>query len=933
MKSIIVLLSGILLSVSGFAQAEQKKQDKGSRTIDWPVHRGPETRPWTWWWWHGSAADTLNISRSLNSFSKTGLGGVNLVFILDVEDSLAPEVEFLSKHWSDLVTFTVNKARTLGMDADIAPVSGWAFGGSSVTRSNACAEIIMRKFDADHIRRGESIFDRTYGGVFKYDDLEAILAVSDTGDRVLVTHLVGRDGRIDWEIPEGNWTFYATINHPGSSRVRFPTPDQRGFVTDHLKDKAVKEYFNQFTTAFSGYDPESLPRAYNVDSWEINLNWTKGFYEEFQKRRKYDLRLYIPELFRFAPDDQSSGVICDYRETLSDLMLENFNSNFDVWTHEMGGLSIGEILSQPSNILDANALLDIPQMDVGGRLESYVENGRYLTDYYNEKCASSAAHILGKPLIASETLTCMGPVFNTPFDLCKQKLDWDFVSGINHTCFHGITYSPISARWPGWLFYAGTHLGDFNPLWQLSGTQLCAYITRAQSFLQQGRSDKDILFYLPYYDKFSRLDSDPGNAPEWWTTIAANDYPVAQKLLESGCDFDFVSDKMLLNNITSSQGFTVSEANKYRALVVADCQRIPVATLRRIYDLAIQGATVLMIGDLPRDVPGMNDRSERQKQLEELLTVIQSGSKMVEDGISVTPKGSGRIIFSKSIVNSLQHAGIQRESLVNYALQYTRRRDVDGWIYFIANTAEGKNIDKWIPLASKGSCAALFDPMTGEKGLAAYRAETNGGKVFLQLEPNQSVIVKVYDRMMSGEKWKYLAKSGNPVELAEGWTVSFLSGGEDIPHPETIRELSSWTTWESDQKPVLKGFSGVARYRTTFQKPSADADDFILSLGEVSHTARVFLNGMLIGDLISRPMRVKCGNRMKEGLNTLEIQIANAPVNRIADLDIRGVDWYIKTEGMDLSSCDWDNTRKDSTWIPETSGLLGPVELIPVRYK
>ncbi len=926
----MVLIS--LLAEPCFSQELSIKAKQTTKPIEWPVVRGPEKRPWTWWWWHGSAADTFNISRTLKSFSKTGLGGVNLVFILDVKDSLAPKVEFLSKKWVELVTFTVGKARKLGMDVDMAPVSGWAFGGPSIGRRDAASELILRKFDGDFIRRGEFLYDTTYGGEFRFEDIEAVLAVSDNGERILVTDKLKRRGIIDWKVPEGNWTFYATVNHPGSSMVRFPSADQRGFAMDHLNNKVVNEYFSQFTKAFSGYEKEYLPRAYNVDSWEVSLNWTRGFYDEFRKRRGYDLRWFLPELFGYAPDEKASRVMCDYRETLSDLMIENFNKNFRQWTHEMGGLAIGEIYSEPSNVLDANAVLDIPQLDVGGRLESFVRNGKYYTDWFDNKCASSAAHILGKPLVSSETFTCMGPVFDTPFDVCKQKLDWDFVSDVNQSCFHGITYSPQSAGWPGWLFYAGTHLGDFNPLWQLSGSQLCTYITRVQSFMQMGRSDKDLLFYFPYYDKFSRIDSDPGRPPRWWTSLATGDYPAATKLMESGCDFDFVSDKMLKDVIKGSQGMIGSDAKKYKALVIADCHLLPASTLRRIIDLAGGGSTVIMAGNLPEDVPGMYRLSERQKEFSELISYVRSSATVVRNGISVKNEGTGRIIFGKDILSILDYAGIKRESLVDDSLQYTRRRDDDGWIYFVVNPSGRKSISKWIPFSVKGSCAALFDPMSGKKGMATMRNDHGISSVFMQLESNQSMIVKIYDRKVTGEKWMYYSQTGAPVRINGKWEVSFIAGGEKIPHPEEITGLTSWTEWKSDQAELLRGFSGTARYKIVFEKPAAGTDGYYLSLGEVCHSARVLLNGKDLGTLFAYPMQLDCGKELKEGENTLEVEVANTAINRVAWLDQHNISWYHETSGMDLSSCDYEYKKKDESWVPVRSGLIGPVELIPVSF-
>ena len=915
------------------AQSGSKKtSDKKESAVFWPAIQHPETRPWTWWWWHGSAANKSDITRQLEVFHKAGFGGVNMVFPLSVEDPNAPKINFLSKEYTELVIYTVKEARRLGMDADMAPVSGWAFGGPSITKEKACSKVKLKKLGADIISSRKNMFLSAPEDDFNFDNLESVLAFSDNGQRIILTDKTKRDGTIDWQIPTGNWTFYATYRQPGSSKVRFPSPDQQGFVVDHLKKDAVLEYLSQFDKAFHGIPKEDLPRAYNVDSWEIGLDWTKGFFDEFLKRRGYDLQLYIPEMFQYGDSTLVKRVICDYRETLSDLLIDNFNKPFDNWTASHGGQSIAEILSEPSNILDANAQVDIPQMDLGSPPTRYIVNGRFIFPDYDEKCAASVAHFYGKPYISSETFTCMGPVLNTPLELCKEKLDYDFFAGVNQTCFHGIAYSPASAHWPGWLFYAGTHLGEFNPQWAQIG-QLNNYITRCQSFLQKGRHDCDLLFYLPYYDIFSRIDSDPGKAPRWWGYLAPENYPTAGTLTKIGCDFDLFSDKMLAESIRTDQGKLVTPGNQYRAVVIADCQRIPLATLQKVLKLAEQGATVLMIGALPSDVPGLNRLVERQEEFNRLIKDLRAKTRAIGDEISMASLGSGRVVFGKDANKVIAYAGISRETLTDDGLEFTRRRDDDGWIYFIANPASNKAAEQWIPLGVNGRSAALFDPMTGESGRAAFRSADGKASVYLQLKPRESIIVKVFDNLTDGSDWNYKTPAADPVTISGNWKVTFLSGGEILPHPEEISRLTSWTEWQSDQRPALKGFAGVARYSITFAGPSVKADDYYISLGEVCHTARVTLNGKLLGDVFSRPMEVRCGNALKPGSNTLEIEVANTPINRIADLDIRGIDWYYKTPGMDLSSCEWDNTKKDSTWIPQPSGLLGPVELIPVRFQ
>ena len=339
-----------------------------------------------------------------------------------------------------------------------------------------------------------------------------------------------------------------------------------------------------------------------------------------------------------------------------------------------------------------------------------------------------------------------------------------------------------------------------------------------------------------------------------------------------------------------------------------------------------------MIGTLPSDVPGLYQFAGRLDQFNLLMKDLTSKMKVINKDISVAGLGSGKVIFGPDVLKVLEFAGIQRETMTDEGLQFNRRRDKDGWIYFISNPTQNKAIQAWVPLSVNGKSAAIYDAMSGLTGMAAFRIKSNTSEIYLQLEPGGSIIVKVFENKEQNRNFRYLIPEGNPIPVNGKWTVTFLSGGETIPHPEVKEKLSSWTEWDSDQKAALKGFAGVARYSITFPGPTFKADNYYIYLGEVCHTARITLNGVLLGDVLANPMRVLCGHELVKGINTLDIEVANTPINRIADMDIRGIDWYYKTQDYDISGCEWDYAKKDSTWVPQRSGLLGPVEIIPVRF-
>ena len=892
--------------------------------LAWPSMERSETRPWTWWWWHGCAVTKTDITANLKSLQKSGIGGVSIVCLLDVRDDQARKLGYLSKEWVEAIVHAKHEARRLGMDVDMSPVPGWAFGGPWVAREDSCAVVEVRQWKANPMP------------TLSPDDirnLDAIVLVTADGQTLDLTGKMREAGGLGGMPPAPTGTYYAVITRRGSSGVRMPTADGSGWVVDHLSPSAVRNYFRPFDQAFAGLTSADLPRAFNNDSWEISLDWTPGLLDEFAKRRGYDLRRQLPAFAGQGSADLVSRVACDYRETVADLMLDNFTVTYKQWASGHGCRISGEVIDEPGNDLDLNMLYDIPQADIGGPPSWFFPDGDYATDkmFRCGKFAASPAHILGKPLIASETLTCLGPILDTPLEQAKEKIDYDLVAGINHTMFHGITYSPASVRWPGWLFYAGTHLGPFNPMWR-QGKAFCDYVARCQSFLQAGRPDSDVLLYYPVHDAWSRRQPGEVSAPGVFG-MSSPGPTVGEKLWRAGYDFDFSSDR-LLESFKVIDGRLVSPGTTHRTLVISGCRLMPAKTLERIIQLADGGATVIFDGELPADVPGLGRLDQRRAIFKSALSKIES-ARAAAGPSGVGSIGKGKVIFTDNVLDAMVKSGIQREAMVDSRLRYVRRSDAQGTTYFITSLSLDKRVDGWIPVAATGESAAIFDPMTGAMGIAEFRKSAAGGSlVRLQLEPRESRIVRVLNAVPAGPAWPYLAPAGDPIPLTGSWNVRFLEGGETIPHEETIDKLASWTEWKSDQAGALRAFSGVASYTLKFPTPRVSADAWAIDLGDVCHTARVRLNGTLLGDLFCRPMRVTAAALAKDGRNILEIEVANAPINRAADLDIRGIVWQ-KTMGEDASSYrigdflfNW--STKDAKWVPRPSGLLGPVRLIPL---
>lgn len=895
-------------------------------TLDWPEPTR-ESRPWTRWWWLGNAVDTTNISRLLGQYARAGLGGVEIAPIYGVHGYEDRFLDFLSSQWMDMLAHTVRAADRLDMGVDLTNGTGWPFGGPHVTDEYAAAKVSIKTFTVGSGQSAALSLDQ--------GRLLALMAYSGKGAILDLTARVDSVGRLAWSAPAGHWTLYAVMQQGTGQRVKRAAPGGAGKVLDHFSHEALTHYLTPFDGAFNRYDTP-LPRAFFNDSFEVySANWTNDFFDQFRLRRGYDLRHHLSALLGEGDGDTVGRVKSDYRETLSDMLLERFTRPWVAWAHARGSLARNQAHGSPGNLLDLYAAVDIPETEIFGPSGFPIPGLKKDPNFDNEppdplilKFASSAAHIAGKPFASSESATWLGEHFQVALSQVKPEIDQLFAAGINHVFYHGIAYSPAEAPWPGWLFYASVNFGPTNTFWR-DFPALNEYITRCQSVLQMGRPDHDILLYFPIHDVWHRPEGlenrlEVHNLDRWFHGTPFHE--VATYLWKQGYTFDYVSDRQLAD-VRVKGGLVHTGSGAYQTIIVPRVDHLPLSTLEHLTALAREGATVIFHGQLPADVPGWGRLAERRQRFRQVLDRIGEG-ETVAPAVQETTLGRGRLLVGDDLEHLLNQSDIRREPLVDVGLVFTRRAFQDRYHYFLANlTAEP--VESWVPLSLPATSIVMMDPLTGAVGVAALRTGSHGSpEVYLQLAPGQSIFLRLLpDREVDGPVWVYRqAKPDQAVPLDGPWEVDFIAGGPTLPAGRQLGPLVSWTQLGDDE---ARRFAGTAHYRLTFEKPALAADDWLLDLGDVRESARVTLNGRAVGTLWSLPFKTPVGRYLVDGENTLELEVTNLAANRIADMDRRGVDWKIfyNTNIVNINYRPFDA----SDWPPMPSGLLGPVRLVPVQ--
>lgn len=867
--------------LSTMAMAEDFPADP----LAWPPVTSTN-KPWTRWWWLGNAVDKTNLTRELEDFAKTGLGGVEICPIYGAKGAEDRFLKFLTPEWMEMLGHTTTEAKRLGLGVDMTTGTGWPFGGPQVTPDMASTGLRWIRQDAT-------------GGVrIKVDlpqgNIVCLRAFPDSGEVIdLTKSIIG--GKIDWVPPAGKWNILGLVSTSPMQQVKRAAPGGEGNVLDPFSASAMERYLKRFDKAFESFTAP-MPRAQFHDSFEYYAaDWTPAFLDMFLAARGYDLRDQLPAFAGLGEADTVSRVRADYRETLGGLHLAYLKRWHD-WAKSHGEITRNQAHGSPGNLLDHYAVSEIPETEIFKHVEE--------DQIPMMRMAAAAAHSNGNNLVSAEAFTWLDEHFQVTPEELKEAADFVFLSGVNHVFFHGIPYAPEDAKWPGWLFYASTHMGPDGGLWR-DLSAFTGYIQRCQSILQEGQPSQDVLLYYPihdiWHDDQEKLPLFTLHNQETWL-YPTRFYQTAMELWNHGITYSYASGDML-SRATVRDGKLMLGGHAYRALVLPGVKRMTPQTLEKIAGLTRQGAKLVVQESLPTEVPGLHLKEERGTELSAIAAKLRSQATLIPSGESILPA------LSKLAA---------RETMTDLGLRFVRRTHAKGYHYFIVNRSD-KVFDGLLPLAVPFKSAAILDPWNPSRTVTTS-AKTAG--IPVRLERGQSIVIRTFTNdIVEGARSVPASSEIKMIPIDGPWEIKFIEGGPSLPPPAENISSGTWT-----KLPGTANFSGTARYSTNFEAPENLPEDCKLDLGKVANTARVFLNGQALGISWCAPHIIVPGNALKSGKNLLEVEVTNLAANRIADLDRRNVPWK---QFHEINFVNMDYKLFDASgWPVLESGLLGPVRLI-----
>ncbi|HEY3411554.1 MAG TPA: glycosyl hydrolase [Armatimonadota bacterium] len=738
----------------------------------------PSARPWVYWFWLNGNITREGITADLEAMERVGIGGV---LIMEVDQG-APRgpVDFMGAQWRALFAHAASEAKRLGLEINMNNDAGWnGSGGPWIKPEQSMQKVVWSETSLAGPQRFEGTLPQPQTVAGFYRDIEVLAfptpgpyripdiqvkaayqvgavgaaeaadlapeMVIDTKQVTDITSRMDATGRVNWDVPAGNWTVMR-FGHTSTGAVNAPAPETgRGLECDKLSVEGAEANFGGMMAklvADTGSAPGKALVATHVDSWENgSQNWTARMRDEFRHRRGYDPLPFLPVMTGrvVGSAEVSERFLWDLRRTISELVVQNYAGRIRGLAHANGLRFTTEAYGGPCDDLPYGGQADEPMGEFwmgGGSIETC-------------RGMASAAHVYGKPIVGAESFTAGSDErwLQHPASI-KSLGDRAFCEGINRFVFHRYAMQPwVDNRRPGMTMGPwGLHYERTQTWWNQSAAWH-TYLARCQQLLRQGRYAADIC----YLQAEAPPQAFNGHRP-------------------AGYAWDECPAEAVLTRMTVKNGrIVLPDGMSYRVLVLSESRNMTPALLRKLGDLVKAGATV--IGPRPLKSPSLSGYPQCDDEVKRLADEIWGDCD--GKGVKEHRYGLGRVIWGVAPEKILSGSGTGPDFTGGQRLNWIHRTVGTTEIYFLANP-QAKRVAAACTFRVSGKTPELWWPEAGRIERAPiYRLDKGATTVLLPLGPSESVFVV----------FRSAAAKSDPVMAVKrgGTTVLSLVSGPALP--------------------------------------------------------------------------------------------------------------------------------------------------------
>lgn len=674
---------------------------------------------------------------------------------------------------------------------------------------------------------------------------------------VNLTSKMGADGKLEWDVPEGDWMIMRFAHESTGGPTKHGRANLKGLECDKMSVEAVTTQWNNYAGRL--IDTLSAvhlkPDGVIMDSHEAGAqNWTPGFEQEFLRRKGYDIISYLPAMMGYVVGSvsETDAFLYDLRRTVADVISDNYFGTLQTLCSRAGvdftAQATGNGLSLVADNLQAKGRVQKPQGEFWAK---------HTHGSYDIKETSSAAHVYGKRIASAEAYT--DAKFSQSLAELKNLADFAYASQVNEFVVCASAYQPWLDKYPG-NTAGGRHycLNRNNTYWEYS-RPFWDYQARCAGMMRQGMPVVDLCIYVGQ------------NPPVKLLTYRLPEIP-------EGYDWDVCTSEALTTRMSvRGNEMVLPDGMSYKMLVVQRNNDMPFHVLQHVAQLVEQGGVVY--APRPEGSASLEDEAdsvEYKKIVERLWGTepLTSGKRSI---------GKGTLYWGMSLTEALLQAGIRPDmemvsgNTPTDKVYFAHRRLADADVYFVNNHSERTFKDKVCLRTALGK-AYFWNPIDGKRYVLPAQQTANGLDVSLALIPGESGFIVATDKVYNGLMPKPAIDREVVTPVAGDWKVYFdpkWGGPGEVVFTQLI-------DWSKHVDPGIRYYSGMAVYRKTLNLSlPVSGEQCLLRFPHLEFIARIYLNGHEVNTVWCSPWESDLTPYIKEGENMLEIEVANSLMNRM----------------------------------------------------
>ena len=449
------------------------------------------------------------------------------------------------------------------------------------------------------------------------------------------------DGKLNWEVPQGDWKIMYFPMVVDSHHKAFP-------VVDYLDTTAVREMikltYDKYYERFGSYFGNRIKTTFfdDVGFWKHPRTWTGLFNEKFEQLHGYDPKPFYPALwYDIGPKTQS--VRNAFFNTRAELLAEGFPKLVGEWAKAHGVKDTGH---PPGNY-------DPTPIDMNGDIFKFFRHTAMpLTDAIiayqfgqdGHKLISSAADYYDKPVVSTEIYGAYKENTMDSLMLYRSVMDL-FARGVNFVVPHGLWYDPEQV-------YISPLVSPYSEKIAPALPAYSEFVGRACMLLQGGKRVVDIGVFYPFEELagWYRFD-DPDNPRQGFFISPETDYQDLSGLLTNDIrqDFTFIHPEFFLDEKYAIGEGSVQLKNKennqeYKALILSGSNIISYKTLDKIKDFYNKGGLVISTTQLPFKSSEMGEDDKVRDLIKEIFGIDPSVVSEPKE-LTVTNDNGGKAVF------------------------------------------------------------------------------------------------------------------------------------------------------------------------------------------------------------------------------------------------------------------------------------------------